>query len=498
MNESKSNAKQMGKGVGMRFRMTLVLISVMLSGPASSVELLGHTSQSGGEILRLMRNDKLDLVLPGAMRDNNVDMWIHVTRQGDSDPLAFQFGSTYGYLVFTDLGDRIERAVFGTAGAVQNIDIRGSAAIARALSSYDPGYRIAEGYGDEVYNEFREFVVERDPQTIAVNTSEWLPVADGISHTAYIKLVNILGPTYSERIVSAENVITDFVVRRTSREVTAQTNTLEISRQIVAEALSRIEPGVTTIREITWWAMEEAFRRGIGEYRTWSPGGIRMYYSDSPPTTEPNSRWWLVHGEHVFQGGDFFAFNVGVNYMGFGTDTKTHAYILREGEAGVPESIQYAFDQAIRGQWIMRDHIRVGMTGGEALDAVVGAMEAEGYIYTPFKNSSVGASEQDGSDEDYLIIQRALENTDRSGFYVDHHSYGNTGVVGPSLSPFRPDVHHLRIQENHIFAFEYAVHTNLPERPEYPISINISNPQLVTSKGVEFIQPPNERITLIQ
>ncbi|MDE0000993.1 MAG: hypothetical protein OXQ89_24925, partial [Rhodospirillaceae bacterium] len=285
------------KGVVMRIPGTLILISVMVAGSASALELLGNSSQSGGEILRLMRNDKLDLVLPGAMRDNNVDMWIHVTRQGDPDPMAMQFGSTYGYLVFTDLGDRIERAVFGGSGAVENIDVRGSAAIARALSSYDPGYRMAEGYGDEVYDEFREFVAERDPQTIAVNMSEWLPVADGISHTAYIKLVRVLGTTYAERIVSAENVITDFVVRRTSREITAQTNTLEISRQIVAEALSRIEPGVTTIREITWWAMEEAFSRGIGEYRTWSPGGIRVYYSDLPPTTEPNSRWWIVHGE---------------------------------------------------------------------------------------------------------------------------------------------------------------------------------------------------------
>ena len=56
---------------------------------------------------------------------------------------------------------------------------------------------------------------------------------------------------------------------------------------------------------------------------------------------------------------------------------------------------------------------------------------------------------------------------------------------------------HLTIQENHIFAFEYAVHTNLPERPGYPISINISNPQVVSSRGVEFIQPPNEKIVLI-
>ena len=73
-----------------------------------------RTVETDREALRLMRNDKLDLVLPGAMRDNNVDMWIHVTRPGD--PMAPYFGSTSArtsYLIFTDLGDRIERAVFG-------------------------------------------------------------------------------------------------------------------------------------------------------------------------------------------------------------------------------------------------------------------------------------------------------------------------------------------------------------------------------------------------
>jgi hypothetical protein len=184
--------------------------------------------------------------------------------------------------------------------------------------------------------------------------------------------------------------------------------------------------------------------------------------------------------------------------MGFGTDTKTHAYILRDGETAVPKSIQTAFDRASRGQWIMRGAVKVGMTGKEALDAIVAAMEKEGYVYTPFKNSSVGAEDSTAPDEDYLIIQRAMARSDKPGFYVDWHSFGNTGVVGPSLSSFRPDVHQLRIQENHIFALEYAVHSHLPERPGFPMSINISNPQLVTSKGVEFIQPPNERITLIR
>ena len=69
--------------------------------------------------------------------------------------------------------------------------------------------------------------------------------------------------------------------------------------------------------------------------------------------------------------------------MDFGTDTKTYAYILKEGETSVPKTIQYAFDQAIKGQWIMREHMKVGMTAGQSLDAMVKAMEKAGYIYTP-------------------------------------------------------------------------------------------------------------------
>jgi len=179
-------------------------------------------------------------------------------------------------------------------------------------------------------------------------------------------------------------------------------------------------------------------------------------------------------------------------FSNFGVDTKGYAYILREGETSVPESIQYAFDQAIKGQWIMRDHMRVGMTAGESKEAMISAMEEADYIYTPFI---------DIGEEDYKMIQRELANTDKSGFSFDNHVMGNRGggmgPVGPSMAEFRLDRDHLVIQENNIFAFEYMVHTNLPERPGFPLSINISNVQIISNKGVEWIQPPNERINLI-
>ncbi len=481
-----------------------LLTAAALAAPLAAAQPGVHSAESGGEVLRLIRREKLDLILPGAMRDNGVDMWIHATRHGDPDPLAHYFGNTWGWLVFTDRGERIERAAFGSAGAVEGIDVRGSDAFARAISSYDRGYRMAFGYGDEAYDEFAEFVAERDPEVIAVNTSEWLAEADGISHSAWVKLMRVLGPEYAGRVVSAENVITDFAVRRTVREVAEQINNLEAARQLQLAALRRIEPNRTTIREIVTWAREEAFKRHLAGFGTFGRGGVRVYYSavSEDPPYPPSVRYWAWHGDYVLQRGDFFAFNVGVRYMGFTTDTKTHAYILREGETAPPESIQKVFDLGVAGQEIMRPHMRVGMTAKESLDAMVAAMEDAGYIYTPFVNSGIQGAGRTPDGEamiDYAMIQEALGDTDRVGFAIDNHAHGSIGTttLGPSMANFRADRHHLVIQENHIFAFEYMVHRNIPERPGLPLAINISNPQIVTGKGVEWLQPPNERIVLI-
>ena len=460
----------------MKSRVMIFLIAVMFTVPDAFAQRGGgnfnplpqRTAETDREALRLMRNDKLRLVLPGAMRDNNVDMWIHVSRGGDR--LAPYFGSFSGYLIFTDLGDRIERGMFGRSGAIENIDVQSSLEFGLAVSGYD--------HRPNVYDELTDFVAERDPGTIAVNFSDWLPAADGISHTQYLHLEKILGPKYSQKIVSADMVVTDFVVRRTSREVAAQVEILALARQRGLQNISKIVPGVTTIRDI----------------------GGRLYYSAGTKPSEsvndfpPDVRYFIPNPDYVLQRGDLFVgSNVGPggSYMGFGVDTKIHAYILREGETKVPDFLQKVYDKAIAGQWIMQEGMKVGMTAKESLDVMVKLMEDAGYVYTPFRD--IGT-------EDYKMIQKALANkgTDFAGFSIDNHSFGIGGTVGPSMAEFRPNTHHLKIQENNIFAFEYMVHMNIAERPGYPLAFNISNPQIVTSKGVEFIQPLNEKIVLIK
>jgi hypothetical protein len=117
-----------------------------------------------------------------------------------------------------------------------------------------------------------KFVSERDPKNNAVNTSSWLAVADGISATEYEKLIRALGPEYSNRIVSSENVVTDFSVRRVQREIVAFANAVEMHRQILEHALSNeiITPGETTLQDVAWWCRSNNRTRAWRGLILWS------------------------------------------------------------------------------------------------------------------------------------------------------------------------------------------------------------------------------------
>ncbi len=471
----------------MMSRILLIYISVLFTVPFANAQPGIHTAKTGSEVLDFIRKEKVELILPGAMRDNNVDMWIHVTRAGDQDPMFPEFGSTSGYMIFTDLGDRIERASFsgsfGGAGAL-DFEIYGSRDIQRAITGYD--YNTQDF---SVFDELAQYVEERDPETIAVNFSDWLAIADGISYTQYLKLEKILGPKYSDRIVSAVKVITDFRSRRTLREIALMTNAVELHRQIQERALSNevIMPGVTTLEDVGWWVHEQLFKRSHVEARwnaTSMPGVI---YSAASNDSETNST------QYVLQRGDFLSFDIGLRYLDyFETDYKRNAYIMKKGETRVPESLQHAFDRAIAARAIIRKQIKVGKTAGQTLQDIIAAMKAADYIYTPFT---------DESPENYMNVQEKLANTDKSSFSIDMHSQGNHGgslvTVGPSIAAFRSDRDHLPVQENHLFSFEFVISTNLPEKPGFPLAINIEGNHVVSSRGVEFLHPPNEKILLI-
>jgi Xaa-Pro aminopeptidase len=391
-------------------------------------------------------------------------MWIHVIRRGDPDAYALDFGTTMGYIIFSDRGgDRIERTLFGNTFA----EIADE-------SVYDL-------IGEEA--DIGKHVAERDPQRIAVNMSESLTQADGLSHTGYKKLAGLLGEKYAERLISSEHVITDFRVRRVQTEIIAFAKACEIQRLIMEEALGSIKPGLTTREELGWWANDQLLAQGIEpSYFGLDLPGIQHSEASSPSETR-------LPG-YIYQRGDLISWDWGIHYLNFGTDYKRKAYILREGETKLPKSIQKAWDRGLKARDVLRKTLTPGRTAGETLKIVVAALEKAGFVYTPFVDT----------DKDEEIIQ-SLGDSDQSGISIDCHCVGNTGnsevAEGPSMAPFRPDRANLLIRPSNLVAFEFIVHTWIPEW-EKRLAINFEDNAIVTERGVEALYPRNDSIILVR
>jgi len=439
----------------------LALIWVFLF-VAFGLDSSAQSSKQAYETMRLIRREKMDLILPGAMRDNNVDMWIHVVQSANKDPLALDLGGWFefrawdpiGYYIFTDRGGyRIERIILG--------------------GEDDEGLYDISGSGDQL----RRLVEERDPRVIAVNMSTSLPIANGLSHTAYLSMTDALGEKYSKRIISAENVITDFRVRRVQSEIVAFANALEIQRQIMEAALLRIEPGITTPEEIGWWAADQLLAQGIGP--SYQAATLFLPY-------RPNG---ATNG--VYQPGAFISWDMGIGYLNFGTDIKRNAYILRDGEKELPAGLKLAWARGMTAREILRKTFKVGRTAGESLEAIVAALEAADYVHTP----------SDDRTSQYRDLVRALGDDRRSGFSIDFHATGNTSVgdatAGPSMAAWRSTTANIMVQPNYIFSLEFELNTWVPEWNRR-IGINFEDNAIVTNLGVEYLSPINENILIIR
>ena len=445
--------------------------------------------RSRWERLELIRREKFNFSLPRALRDNNLDMWIHVMKLGNPDALAKDLGAgadvlaprpsggSSGYFIFTDRGDdRIERAILGGEA------LRG-----------DGGYDL---FGNE--EDLGEFVKQRDPKAIAVNMSGRIAVGDGLSHTGYLRLIEALGTKYAARVVSAEQVITDFRDRRVISEIVEYGKLGEITRRLIERALSNevITVGKTTREQVAWWIKDELLDLGIEPIFTKLFMPAVLYSANASPEEydSPN---------YAFRRGDLFQFDFGFEFMNLGSDIKRTAYVLPEGQIVIPAGLQHAWDEGLRARQVLRDSIKVGRTTGETLKIIGENFEEAGFVFV----NLVGDPGFSGGWA--KVWAEALEargysesEAEKTQVSTDCHCVGNTGdseiEAGPCISGFRPSVHDLVLKSNHIFAFELFANTAVPEWDGFRVRLGIEDNAILTEDGVQFFYPPNERILLLR
>jgi len=433
------------------------------------------------DLTNQIRRDKFDLILPQVMREQGIDMWIHVMREGGAysfEDVANGFydelGDNTGVFIFTDRGgDRIERAVLGRRwrkGGSDPIkecgayDIIGEPVRRREIPRPDTEY-------DHRFVGIGKFVTERDPKRIAVNYVDELgptvcaDANDGITYTDYRLLTKELGDKYAKRIVSSEYLEINYI----SRPVPSEIVMLKRIRKWIAESqersFSKIVSSVTKVNELE------------GEITLMAPMRSR------------------TRDDHVLKGGDLFIVDQGAEaeydlrhvgsrwkYGNFFELVVQYGYVLDEEETDVPPEIAKIWEDAMKIRQITTDNIKVGRTGREAFELITRELTEAGFNVNP--------------------VQRFHEDQDpeKTQVSIDLHALGKgrnaprIGSIGPAWE------HEIPLPLYHHFMMEFFIYRASPSKrngAKY-ISLWFHDGALVTERGVEYLSPPPTEIRIIR
>jgi len=431
-------------------RVAAALVLILVSG----LSVQAQEARRRWEMERQIRLDKFEQVLPRAMRDNKIDMWIVAVKENHYDPLWQDLGRGYvtgsGYYMFTDRGgDRIERIALGPSGYL----LEQSGAYEQVVAA----------------SRLADLVKERNPARIGVNMSDEIGPADGLSATMLAHLKKTLGEPYASRLVSAEKLVSEFRSRRVASEIVAFGEAAGIAIQLAERALSNevITTGKTTLEEVAWWLQDRLLERGLG-----SEFDMPSIYVTGPNGIVATST------DRIIQPGDVMMIDWGVQLMNFGTDVKRVAYVLKPGESAAPRSIQNAFDQAIAVRSVLKKAIKPGVRADETMKQMDAALAAAGYGVIEFNRPN---------------------KDDKTDVVYGFHPVGNTGHdIGPSMTTWQPLQRTFVLRTQHIFSFEYFAYTPIPEWDGAKLRIPIEDDAILTEDGIQFLHPANYRLLIVK
>jgi len=430
-----------------RMQNHLILLLIFFLVPGLSAQLQGPEARL--DMQNLIRRERLDLILPDVMRNNKIDMWIHLSEGSRMD-----FGSD-GYFVFSDRGgNRIERAVFGW-----NYEIK-DPKIFDIISDEIP----EPSAGQSLFYGLKRFVSERNPKRIAVDL-------DNISHKNYLELVEELGDIYAPKLVSAEALVTDFQSQRVLSELVLYSKILMVSTEMINTVFDRIEPGVTTLMDIAVWLRDSKIPLSYGLDVHTSLGNPFVRHPDG---REDNQN------DYIIQRGDLVGIGEGNSLGHFNAHTFGIGYVLREGESGPPPQVQRIWEHGLKVREILRLNIKAGRTTRETLDILSRELEKAGYFYNPVDEYDTSADPK------------------KTQVHLDLHAMGRQDI--PRISPLSQKwALDLRIPIYHTFCFEYMVHMPVPDLGSGKhLYVLFHDGVVVTERGIEFSYPPIDRIRLIR
>lgn len=296
--------------------------------------------------------ERLRTLLPRLMEESGIDMWLVMAREYAEDPVYFSL---------------VPQPTFAARRTTMLIFFLGADGLELlSVNRYPLGEPYATGWSggdlDEQWQALADLVVEKDPRRIGINVSTDWPVADGLTHGLYERLIAALPENMHERLVSAEALAVRWVETRSKAEAELYAHVVSLARQVIAEAFSTqvITPGVTSTDDVAWFIRERFAELQL-------PIWFQPYVNLQRPGEECVADTPFCGISGIIQPGDVLHTDVGICYLKLCTDTQEMAYVPRMSETTVPEGLIDALGTGNQWQDDLTDGFITGQTGNEIL-----------------------------------------------------------------------------------------------------------------------------------
>lgn len=415
--------------------------------------------------LRVQWLEKRHALLLPMMRQHGVSMWIVMNEEFHDDPLTTHVAPPLTYVsrrdahVFVDGGD---------AGLLRYSNYwRPTDTYARFFKQL-PAPRTDRGTSDLTVG-LRELVKRTQPKTIALAIGGTRGQDSGLPKDSYELIVAAIGPEFATRVIPAAPLIEEYLDRRLPDETEHYRRLVEATDLLAQRALSNevITPGRTTAADVAWWFADQVAKLGVGATQWFEVHTAVQRFDAASGTMIP-----YVHPAPdtlVFQPGDVIHLDCGFNYLGFASDWQKVAYVLKPGETTVPPGLDQALRNGNRTQDALRTSARPGVTGYEAAQATIAALE--GVDFTPSIYSHP----------------------------IGTHGHG----VGPQINArgaimAAPPARDSKLRLGSYRSIELSATTRIPEWNNGILIVPFEDDAVLTPTGYEWFRPPQTRWYLIR
>ncbi|MEO8286493.1 MAG: Xaa-Pro peptidase family protein [Chloroflexota bacterium] len=389
-------------------------------------------------------NEKLDQAVE-LLNEQDLDCWLTFARETTLTPdpcmdLVAGLGVTWhtAFLVSRS-GERI--AIVGRFDA-DNI---------RAIG----GYTEVVPYDQSIRPALREAVEKLNPKQIALNYSESDPAADGLTFGMFLTLKETFaGTVYADRFVTAESFVSSLRGRKSPGEVELIKQAIRTTEKLYEDAGRRLAVGQTE-REIA--DKLTADRKALGLGTAWDEPYCPIV--NAGPESAPGH---TAPGDFKVEPGQLVHMDFGVKEEGFCSDIQRMWYVPREGENGIPDDIQRAWDAC----W-------------GAIDAGAAALKpgAEGW-------------QVDAAARAYLVEAGYPEYMHALGHHLGRVAHDGSSLLGPRWDRYGRTPFGV-VEVGNVFTLELGV--AVPNRGY----VGLEEDVLVTESGLEWLSTPQRNLWLV-